>query len=70
MIKSRRMRYGGGACSTNGEREIYIGYWWGRPKERDHWEKIGLDGMDWINLSQSRDLWRALVNTVINLRVA
>jgi hypothetical protein len=24
--------------------------------------------MDWINLVQNRDLWRALVNTAMNLR--
>jgi hypothetical protein len=27
------------------------------------------DGMDWIHLAQYRDQWRALVNTVMNLRV-
>jgi hypothetical protein len=25
--------------------------------------------MDWIDLAQDRDLWRALVNTVMNLRI-
>jgi hypothetical protein len=47
----------------------------GRPRRRwvnnikmDH-KEIGWDGVDWIDLAQSRDRWRALVNTVMNLRV-
>jgi hypothetical protein len=31
--------------------------------------EIGWDGMEWIDLSQGRDKWRALVNTVMKLRV-
>jgi hypothetical protein len=29
----------------------------------------GWDGMDWIDLAQDRDQWRALVSTIMNLRV-
>jgi hypothetical protein len=47
----------------------------GRPRRR--WvdnikmdlRKIGWDGMDWIDLAQERDQWRALVNMVMNIRV-
>jgi hypothetical protein len=46
----------------------------GRPRHR--WEdNIKMDlqdvgwGMDWIELAQDRDRWRALVNVVMNLRV-
>jgi hypothetical protein len=31
--------------------------------------EIGWDGMDWIELAQDKDQWKALVNTVMNLRV-
>jgi hypothetical protein len=30
--------------------------------------EIGWSGMDWIDLAQDRSQWRALVNTVLNLR--
>jgi hypothetical protein len=31
--------------------------------------EVGWEGMDWIGLAQDRDQWRALVGTVMNLRV-
>jgi hypothetical protein len=31
--------------------------------------EIGWGGMDWIDLAQDRDQWRAFMNTVVNLRV-
>jgi hypothetical protein len=31
--------------------------------------EIGWDGVDWIDLAQDRDHWRAIVDTVMNLRV-
>jgi hypothetical protein len=51
--------------------------------ERDHWEDQDVGGwtilkwilerdwigMDWIDLAQDRDQWKALVNAVMNLRV-
>jgi hypothetical protein len=47
----------------------------GRPRRRwlnnikIYLREIGWDGMNSIDLAQDRDQWRALVNTVINLRV-
>jgi len=34
----------------------------------DLWE-IGWEGVDWLHLSQDRDQWQALVNTVMNFWV-
>jgi hypothetical protein len=45
----------------------------GRPRRRlvdnikIHLREIGWDGVDWIDLAQDRDYWRALVNTVMKL---
>jgi hypothetical protein len=74
----------GRACSTDGETRNAYRMLVGKPegkrplgRPRRRWvddikidlREIGWDGMDWIDLAQDRDQWRALVNTVMNLRV-
>jgi hypothetical protein len=83
VIKSRRMRWVGHVARRGKKRNVYtilVGKPEGeRPlgRRRRRWEdnikmdlrEIGRDGVDWIDMAQDRDQWRALVNTVLNLRV-
>jgi hypothetical protein len=41
----------------------------GKNNIRKDLREIGWGGMDWIDLVQDGDQWRALVNTVMNLQV-
>jgi hypothetical protein len=49
----------------------------GRPTRMCRWvdnikvdlRQIGSDGMDWVDLAQDRDQWRAVLNISMNLRV-
>jgi hypothetical protein len=69
---------------VRGRGEVCTGFWWGNLRERDHCGDPDVDRRiilrwifrswewvvgDWKELAQDRDRWRALVNTVRNLRV-
>jgi hypothetical protein len=83
IIKSRRMRWAGHVARMGEKRNAYrllVGKPEGkRPlgRPRHRWvdnirmdlEEGGWGDMDWIGLAQDRNRWRALVNSVLNLRV-
>jgi hypothetical protein len=62
---------------------VHAGFWWGDLRDGDHLGDPGVDGrtilkcifqkwgggMDWIELAQDTDRWRALMNAVMNFRV-
>jgi hypothetical protein len=83
QIKSRRMRWAGHVARMGEDRNVYRDLK-GEPEgkrppgtPRRRWEdgiridfrEIGWRSVDWIQFAQDRDRWRALVNTVMNLRV-
>jgi hypothetical protein len=59
IIKSRRMRWAGHVARMGEKRNAY----------RLLFGEVGWGDVDWIGLAQDRNRWRALVNSVLNLRV-
>jgi hypothetical protein len=77
------MRDGQGLWHVWGTVEVYIGFWWGDLRERNHLEDLSVDGRiilkytfkkreggrDWIDPFQYTVRWRALVKAVTNVWV-
>jgi hypothetical protein len=64
MSKSWRMKWAGHVTQMGPKGNTYrilVG--------KMDFREIGWNGMNWIDLSQDRDQWRALVNTLMNLQV-
>jgi hypothetical protein len=74
VIKSRMMRRAEDTTRMGDKRNRY-NVPVGKPRRR--WKdnirmdmrEVGWEGMDWMHLIQDRDQWRAVVNTVMKLRV-
>jgi len=83
VIKSRRMRWAGHVARVGEGRGVYrvlVGKPEGRRplgRPRRRWEdnisidlrKVGCGCVDWMELAQDRDRWRAIVSAAMNLRV-
>jgi hypothetical protein len=83
ITKSRRMRWAGHVAPMGEKRNAYrllVGKPGGRRplgRPRRRWldnirmdlVEVGWGDVDWIGLAEDRDRWRALVNSVLNLRV-
>jgi hypothetical protein len=76
QMKSRRMRCAGHVAYVGEERKIYnflVGKPEGkRPLGRRRWGdgiRMDLREMGWVQLSQERGRWRAIVNAMMNLGI-
>ena len=83
VIKSRRLRWAGHVASIGERRGVYrvlvgkpegkrpLGRPWRRWEDniKMDLQEVGYGGVDWIELTQDRDRWRALVTAVMSLRV-